>query len=174
MSGSNIVLTVPYGTNVAALSPTFTISAGAGAVPPSGTVRNFATPQTYTVNSADSLTTRSYTVTVLVTPTWIRYGNGLWSTTTHWGGGNVANGTGGTADFNSIDITTAGVTCRCHSNGACVTAASNLTFPSAASPPIRCASLVARFGITPPYGAAMKAGKPGHGGEVNPGFSGRS
>jgi len=105
MSGTDIVLTAPYGTNVMALAPTFTISSGASAIPPSGTVRNFATPQTYAVTSGDSLTTKVYTVTVLVTPTWIRDGSGLWSTSTNWGGGNVANGSGATADFNTIDIT---------------------------------------------------------------------
>ncbi|MCX6877007.1 MAG: autotransporter-associated beta strand repeat-containing protein [Verrucomicrobia bacterium] len=104
-AAKTIAWTVPHGTNVTSLAPTYTVSPSAAGTPPSGAVRNFTTPQTYTITAQDSLTTKVYTVTVLVTPTWLRDGSGLWSTTTNWDGGRVANGTGVTADFNSIDIT---------------------------------------------------------------------
>jgi hypothetical protein len=54
-NGTNITLTVPYGTNVTNLAPTFTLWPGATCVPVSGTARDFTTPQTYTVTSSDSL-----------------------------------------------------------------------------------------------------------------------
>ena len=66
-SGTNISVTVPYGTSVTALAPTYTLSALATASPVSGTTRNFTTPQTYTVTAQD-LTTQVYTVTVTVAP----------------------------------------------------------------------------------------------------------
>ena len=65
ISGSNISWTLPVGTNVAALAPTFTLTAGATCVPVSGTTRNFATPQTYAVTSSDTLITTVYTVGVI-------------------------------------------------------------------------------------------------------------
>jgi uncharacterized protein (TIGR02145 family) len=66
-----IALTVPYATNVTALVPIITVSAGATVSPASGVARNFTTPQTYTVTAEDG-TTQIYTVTVTVislTPT---------------------------------------------------------------------------------------------------------
>jgi hypothetical protein len=105
MTGTHIVLTVPYGTDVTALAPTYTVSSLATGYPASGTIRNFTTPQTYTITSADSLTTTDCTVTVIAGPTWTYNGSGLWSTTSNWGGGVVANGSGLTANFNNIDLT---------------------------------------------------------------------
>ncbi|MCX6879770.1 MAG: Ig-like domain repeat protein [Verrucomicrobia bacterium] len=66
-SGTNISVTVPYGTDVAALAPTYTLSPLATCAPLSGAVRNFTTPQTYTVTAPD-LSTQAYTVTVTVGP----------------------------------------------------------------------------------------------------------
>ena len=63
LTGTNISVTVPSGTNVTALAPTYTLSPLATASPASGTARNFTTPQTYTVTAQD-LTTQVYTVTV--------------------------------------------------------------------------------------------------------------
>ena len=68
ITGSNIVWTVPNGTNVTSLAPTFTLSPGATCVPVSGTSRSFSSPQTYTVTSSDTLNTNSYTVSVVVAP----------------------------------------------------------------------------------------------------------
>ena len=67
ISGTNISVTVPYGTSVTALAPTFTLSPLAAASPASGATGNFTTPQTYTVTAQD-LTTQVYTVTVTVAP----------------------------------------------------------------------------------------------------------
>jgi hypothetical protein len=68
ISVADIALTVPYGTEVTALAPTYTMSAGATSAPLSGTPRNFSTPQTYTITSADRSVVKTYTVTVNVTP----------------------------------------------------------------------------------------------------------
>ena len=68
ISGTNITLTVPYGTSVTSLLPTFTLAPGATCVPVSGTARDFTSPQTYTVTSSDSLVTKVYTVTAVIAP----------------------------------------------------------------------------------------------------------
>jgi hypothetical protein len=62
---------VPYGTDVTALAPTFTLSTGAtctvgGVATVSGETRNFTNPVPYVVTSSDSLITNVYTVTVTV------------------------------------------------------------------------------------------------------------
>ncbi|WP_138754103.1 GLUG motif-containing protein, partial [Paenibacillus sinopodophylli] len=73
ISGTNIALTVLYGTDARALVATFTISAGASAqvgskAQVSGTTENdFTAPVTYIVTAQDG-TTKQYTVTVKVTP----------------------------------------------------------------------------------------------------------
>jgi len=66
-SGTNISVTVPYGTAVSALAPIHTLSPLAACVPASGAVGNFTTPQTYTVTAQDG-STQAYTVTVNVEP----------------------------------------------------------------------------------------------------------
>ena len=60
-SALTISMTVPIGTDVANLAPTYTVSSGTGS-PVSGTTRNFTSPQTYTVT--DGLVHNTYTVTV--------------------------------------------------------------------------------------------------------------
>jgi hypothetical protein len=65
-NGTNLLLIAPYGSNATALNPTFTLSPGATCVPPSGTMRDFTKPQTYTVTSQDSSTVVVYTVTARV------------------------------------------------------------------------------------------------------------
>lgn len=65
ISGTNISLTVPYGTAITALVPTITISEGATTSPASGVAQNFTTSQAYTVTAADS-STKIYTVTVTI------------------------------------------------------------------------------------------------------------
>jgi autotransporter-associated beta strand protein len=64
--GTNISMTVPFSTNVAALTPTF-VHTGASSAPVSGSTQNFTTPQTYTI-TAGNATTASYTVTVTKAP----------------------------------------------------------------------------------------------------------
>lgn len=66
IAGTNITLTVPAGTPVTALAPTYTVSALATGSPVSGTTRSFTTPQTYTV-TAQNGSTKIYLVTVTVT-----------------------------------------------------------------------------------------------------------
>ena len=72
ISGTNIAVTVPYGTNVTALVATFTITGQAIAVGStaqvSGTTPNdFTNPVVYSVTGKDSSTT-NYTVTVTAAP----------------------------------------------------------------------------------------------------------
>ena len=66
ITGTDIAWTVPFSWNAAALAPTFTMPYGATAAPVSGTLRDFTSPQTYTLNSGDgtSVVNQMYTVTV--------------------------------------------------------------------------------------------------------------
>jgi hypothetical protein len=61
-----ITVTVPYGTDVSAMTASVTYT-GASISPAPGTARNFSSPQTYTVTAADG-TTAAYTVTVQAAP----------------------------------------------------------------------------------------------------------
>ncbi|MCX6873871.1 MAG: HYR domain-containing protein [Verrucomicrobia bacterium] len=67
ITGTDIVWSLPCGTDVTALAPTYTVSAGASGAPVSGTTRDFTTPQTYTVTAEDG-STQVYTVTVTLPP----------------------------------------------------------------------------------------------------------
>ena len=58
-----IALTIPFGTNVTALSPTITLSRFATVSPASGSSRNFASPVPYTVTAQDG-SAQTYLVTV--------------------------------------------------------------------------------------------------------------
>jgi hypothetical protein len=62
ITGTNISLTVPYGTLLTSLIPTVTHN-GNSINPASGVSQNFSSPVTYTVTAQDG-TTQSYTVTV--------------------------------------------------------------------------------------------------------------
>ncbi|MCX6873515.1 MAG: hypothetical protein NTW21_06865 [Verrucomicrobia bacterium] len=70
ISSTNVTLMVPLGTNVTALSPTYTVSPGAteDVSYPSGSTRDFTTPQDYTITAQDGTTTQTYTVSVLNAP----------------------------------------------------------------------------------------------------------
>lgn len=61
--GTNIAVSVPFGTNVAALIPTIVISPKASVNPASGAAQNFTNPVAYTV-TAENSSTQVYTVTV--------------------------------------------------------------------------------------------------------------
>ncbi|MCX6879552.1 MAG: DUF2341 domain-containing protein [Verrucomicrobia bacterium] len=80
VTGTTVTLTVPIGTPVANLAPTFTLSSMATISPVSGTARDFtnsvATPLTYTV-TAQNATTKSYSVTVRSYAGWLHSGS-LW------------------------------------------------------------------------------------------------
>ncbi len=80
-----IAWTVPNGTDVTSLAPTFTLSYGATCVPTSGSTHNFTSPVDYTVTSSDLATVNVYTVTVTEAPPealiW-NVGSGTWDTST--------------------------------------------------------------------------------------------
>ena len=63
VSKSSIRLTVPYATDITALTPVIKVSADATVAPASGESRDFSTPQTYTVTARDGVAKR-YVVTV--------------------------------------------------------------------------------------------------------------
>jgi hypothetical protein len=70
ISGTSIVVTVPFGTDVTALVATFTTSGASVAVGATtqvsgATANNFTSPVVYTVTAADS-STANYTVTVTI------------------------------------------------------------------------------------------------------------
>lgn len=67
IGAGTVFLTVPYGTDVTALAPAYTVSPNATGAPVSGTTRDFTTAQTYTI-TAQNGSTKDYTVTVNVTP----------------------------------------------------------------------------------------------------------
>jgi len=62
--GTNVALTVPYGTARTNLNPTCSISANATVSPLSGSTNDFTNPVDYTIVSGDSLTTNVYHVTI--------------------------------------------------------------------------------------------------------------
>jgi len=92
ISGTDITWFVPFGSDVTTLAPTYSVStfASEDVSFPSGTARNFTTPQTYTITAQDG-TTQTYTVTVTVAPDestliW-NTGSGPWDLTSpNWKG----------------------------------------------------------------------------------------
>lgn len=68
VDGTDITVTVPNGTIVTALAATEINHTGTSVSPGVGAVRDFSTPQTYTVTAAD-LTTKNYSVIVTVAGT---------------------------------------------------------------------------------------------------------
>jgi autotransporter-associated beta strand protein len=91
-NAATITWTVPSGTDLATLAPTFTTSIGATCTQVSGAVPspNFSTgPVVYSVTSSDSLITNVYTVTVIVTIlpdvfTWASASSGNWNDSAKW------------------------------------------------------------------------------------------
>ena len=65
ISGQNISLSVPTGTNITALVPTIAVSSKATVSPASGVAKNFTNPVTYTVTAEDA-STQAYTATVSI------------------------------------------------------------------------------------------------------------
>ncbi len=63
IDGSNILLTLPFETDLTALTPTITISPKASVTPASGTAQDFTAPIAYTV-TAEDLSTKIYYVVV--------------------------------------------------------------------------------------------------------------
>jgi hypothetical protein len=93
ISGNNVTLTLPFGSSVTALAPTYTLSAGATCNKVSGSTQNFSSPVTYTVTSSDTLLTHTYTVTAVVLP------NPTTALVGHWisGPANLTENSGFTA-----------------------------------------------------------------------------
>ena len=67
ISGTNISLSVLWGTAVTNLAPTYTVASLASAVPASGSAYDFSSPITYTV-TAEDLSTKAYRAAVTVLP----------------------------------------------------------------------------------------------------------
>ena len=67
ISSNTVAVTMPYGTDVTALTPTITVSPGASVTPLSGAAQDFTSSVTYTVTAADA-SAETYTVTVAVAP----------------------------------------------------------------------------------------------------------
>jgi hypothetical protein len=67
-SAAAISWTVPFGSNLTTLAPTYTLSLGATCPKASGSAQDFTNPVHYIVTSSDSLFTTDYTVTVAVAP----------------------------------------------------------------------------------------------------------
>lgn len=60
-----IIIFVNKGTDLTKLAPEFILTPGATINPPSGTKRNFDTPQKYIVTAADKIWKKSYTVSII-------------------------------------------------------------------------------------------------------------
>ena len=71
IAGNLITLIVPQSQSVNALSPTFTLSAGATISPLSGTQQNFSSSVPYTVTAENGSTTKIYTVSVVSYNAWL-------------------------------------------------------------------------------------------------------
>jgi|GEM_PF-1542648 hypothetical protein len=66
ITGTNIAISVPFGTDLTNIVPTIGISEKATISPASGLARNFSSPVTYIVTAEDGVTETVYTVTVTV------------------------------------------------------------------------------------------------------------
>ncbi|MDH8679081.1 S-layer homology domain-containing protein [Fusibacter bizertensis] len=66
IEGTNITLTVPFETDVTSLISNILISAGATVSPLSGATTDFTSPVDHMVTAEDGITTKTYTVTVVV------------------------------------------------------------------------------------------------------------
>lgn len=67
ISNNSVRIFVAPGTDISALAPEFTLTPGATIYPPSGTERDFHTPQEYTVTAADGIWEKTYSVSVVDT-----------------------------------------------------------------------------------------------------------
>lgn len=64
VGNDNVLMYVKYTADLESLAPEFELSPGATINPPSGTVRDFRTPQVYTVTSEDGEWSKSYEVVI--------------------------------------------------------------------------------------------------------------
>jgi autotransporter-associated beta strand protein len=116
-NAATIAWTVPFGSDLSTLAPTFTLFVGATATldgnpAVSGATVDFSGgSKIYVVTSQGGAFVNTYTVTATPAPpptdgTWITDGNGNWSDPANWDLGTVADGPGKTAFFTK-NITTA-------------------------------------------------------------------
>lgn len=61
-----VLLYMPYGYDIRSLAPTFQISPKATISPASGSIGNFTSPVSYTVTAEDGVTTKTYSVKVVI------------------------------------------------------------------------------------------------------------
>ena len=112
-NAANIAWTVPFGSNLATLAPTFTLSLRAtctvdsNPVVSGGTVDFSGGPKDYVITSQGATIVNTYTVTITVGPppndgTWATDGNGNWSDPANWASNTVAIGADKTATFPDI------------------------------------------------------------------------
>jgi hypothetical protein len=111
---ANILWTVPAGSDLATLWPTFTLSPGATCSKASGSTQNFTSPVHYIVQSSDfatSGTTTDYTVTVRFANdlVWNVGGGGDWDfSTSNWfkqpSGPSTTFGNNDNVTFNKIGL----------------------------------------------------------------------
>ena len=66
ISGTNIAVTVPYGTDVSSLTPVYSVSPYATGSPATNSSQDFSSPVEYTVTAQDGTTVQKYLVTVTV------------------------------------------------------------------------------------------------------------
>lgn len=106
INGSMITLHLPASAKVKALAPVFELARFAKAAPPSGTVRDFTTPQNYTITAQDG-STRDYTVQAVQTAvpmsyTWAAGDGGNFDDASAWKnqlGAASAPAGGGNSDY---------------------------------------------------------------------------
>ena len=67
ISNNSVTIFVGPGTDIASLAPEFELTPGASINPPSGTERDFNSPQQYTVTAADGIWSKKYTISVIDT-----------------------------------------------------------------------------------------------------------
>lgn len=99
-SGTNITMTLPFGTNVTSLAPEFVLSPGATSNKLSGSAQNFTGTVEYTITSSDSAVIQVYSVSAVVMP------DPALALVGHWGSG--AESLADTSDY-TIDGTHDGV-----------------------------------------------------------------
>ncbi len=65
-TAATVTFTMPYGSNISSLSPIYTLSNGATAIPASGTNQNFTSPVQYTVTAANQISTKIWNATAII------------------------------------------------------------------------------------------------------------
>jgi hypothetical protein len=115
ISGTNVTGTLPSGTDVTALKPTITVSAGARVTPASGVAQDFSSDDgvVYIVTAADQTTQKAYTAKAWVKPSGSTP-SGVLADRTDW----TAESRNGTHDWDDLgDCGPSTVTCNGNAGG---------------------------------------------------------